>query len=333
MNREKVFECLADLDDRFVEESRTYAPGKASGAPERILHMKKKRIITLALVAALLLSLSAAAYAIAGYFRTVTKEIRDGYPMVVYRFEGAEPENRMDISLNERPDWICNLFTPADLNGDGVIEEAYHGEFIPRDMNGDGTILDKIIKAPGDRNGDGMIDVASGMGLSEKDYWTFPVEGSDSLWIREGCFLSVVEGPASAIGYFQSAILYVQQWAREQIGVGWFDVRLIQINPGVDYMFGQDEELLKEEHWSEALLADYFFRKTDGMTPDTQILRVFNEAEGWIVQIIGQGEDQEPFQYMEQLVRAMEVLQSNAPYEGADPNELPGGVVIGAPVG
>ena len=64
MNREKVFECLADLDDRFVEESRTYAPGKASGAPERILHMKKKRIITLALAAALILSLGATAYAV-----------------------------------------------------------------------------------------------------------------------------------------------------------------------------------------------------------------------------------------------------------------------------
>ena len=64
MNREKVFQCLADLDDRFVEESRTYAPGKASGAPERILHMKKKRFITLALAAALILSLGATAYAV-----------------------------------------------------------------------------------------------------------------------------------------------------------------------------------------------------------------------------------------------------------------------------
>ena len=63
MNGEKVFQAITDLEDRYIEEAICYAPGNAAGAPGRIVHMKKKRIITLALAAALLLALGVGAYA------------------------------------------------------------------------------------------------------------------------------------------------------------------------------------------------------------------------------------------------------------------------------
>ena len=65
MNGETIFLAIAELDDRYIEEAIRRTPGEtAADAPERIVHMKKKRIITLALAAALLLALGAAAYAV-----------------------------------------------------------------------------------------------------------------------------------------------------------------------------------------------------------------------------------------------------------------------------
>ena len=95
----------------------------------------------------------------------------------------------------------------------------------------------------------------------------------------------------------------------------------------MDYLFGQDEKLLKEERWSDELLADFFLT-----TDDKLILRVLNEAEGWIIQIDTDGTDQAQFAYMEQLVRAMEVRQSDRPYQPADQSDF-GGVIIGVPKG
>ena len=63
MNREKAFEALSGLDDRYLVESIRYAPENAGAVPERIEHMKAKRIFTFALAAVLLLALSITAYA------------------------------------------------------------------------------------------------------------------------------------------------------------------------------------------------------------------------------------------------------------------------------
>lgn len=64
MNRERVFQALSGLDDRYVAEAIQYAPEDASGAPERIVHMKTKRIITIALAAVLILALGVTGYAV-----------------------------------------------------------------------------------------------------------------------------------------------------------------------------------------------------------------------------------------------------------------------------
>ncbi len=63
MNREEIFKAIADIDERFIAESAAYAPEAASGSSERTIYMKKKRIITFALAAALIFLLGIAAYA------------------------------------------------------------------------------------------------------------------------------------------------------------------------------------------------------------------------------------------------------------------------------
>ena len=64
MSREQLSDIISGLDDRHIAEAICYSPGDA--APERNEHMKRKRILTIALAAALVLALGAAAYAISG---------------------------------------------------------------------------------------------------------------------------------------------------------------------------------------------------------------------------------------------------------------------------
>ena len=63
MKRELLSKALGDLDGRFIAEA--YRPVQHTlGPSERLVHMRKKRIITLALAAALLLALGGTAYAV-----------------------------------------------------------------------------------------------------------------------------------------------------------------------------------------------------------------------------------------------------------------------------
>lgn len=63
MKRELLSKVFGDIDDQYIAEAYHPAWPAASGS-ERMIHMKKKKFITLGLVAALLLTLSVAAYAI-----------------------------------------------------------------------------------------------------------------------------------------------------------------------------------------------------------------------------------------------------------------------------
>lgn len=63
MKRELLSKALGDIDESFIAEA--YRPvAHTAGSSERIVHVKKKRIVTLGLVAILLMMLSVAAYAI-----------------------------------------------------------------------------------------------------------------------------------------------------------------------------------------------------------------------------------------------------------------------------
>ena len=61
MKRELLSKALGDIDESFIVEA--YRPGDAAGSPEMIVQMKKKRMITLALAAALILALGITAVA------------------------------------------------------------------------------------------------------------------------------------------------------------------------------------------------------------------------------------------------------------------------------
>ena len=63
MNRELLSKALCEIDERYIAEAYRPVPEAASGSSERIVPMKKKRIITFALAAALILALGAMAYA------------------------------------------------------------------------------------------------------------------------------------------------------------------------------------------------------------------------------------------------------------------------------
>ena len=82
MTREQVWDIIGDIDDRFIAEAAHYDPQKCSRSPERIGVMSKKRIITFALAAALILALGVTAYAIGmGIHRQRQAEMRENFGM------------------------------------------------------------------------------------------------------------------------------------------------------------------------------------------------------------------------------------------------------------
>ena len=66
MKREMLSLALNSLDDRHITDTATFSPGTDQSSPERIVHMNKKRIVTFALAAALMLAFGITAYAIWG---------------------------------------------------------------------------------------------------------------------------------------------------------------------------------------------------------------------------------------------------------------------------
>ena len=66
MKRETISLALNRLDERHISDTVVFSPGAMQDSPERIVFMKKKRIITFALAAVLMLALGISAYAIWG---------------------------------------------------------------------------------------------------------------------------------------------------------------------------------------------------------------------------------------------------------------------------
>lgn len=62
--RESLSRIVSGIDDRYIAECAQYAPDAAAVSPERSHRVKAKRIITLALAAAMILSLGVTAYAV-----------------------------------------------------------------------------------------------------------------------------------------------------------------------------------------------------------------------------------------------------------------------------
>lgn len=75
MKRETISLALNSLDDRYISDTAVFSPGTVQSSPERIVHMKKKRILSLALAAALILALGVSAYAVFGFRSVGTHEM------------------------------------------------------------------------------------------------------------------------------------------------------------------------------------------------------------------------------------------------------------------
>lgn len=119
MNRDQILQLLDGIDDRFVTEAARFDPVGRQGPPERIVHMKSKRIITLALAAALLLGLGTVAYA-AGWIgpKAIVLEGSTAYT--------AEKQEDGSLTWTENPagGWVSLTQpqeTPEDL--DPAIQE------------------------------------------------------------------------------------------------------------------------------------------------------------------------------------------------------------------
>lgn len=82
MRRETITLMLNGLADEYISEAAAFCPASIQESPERIVHMKKKRIITFALAAALILALGVTAYAIGmGIHRQRQAEMRENFSM------------------------------------------------------------------------------------------------------------------------------------------------------------------------------------------------------------------------------------------------------------
>ena len=79
MNREQLFDALADIDEQYIAEAMHCSPVAASGSPERIVRLKKKRIITFALAAALILALGVTAFAVFSTYSVRVPEPDEGF--------------------------------------------------------------------------------------------------------------------------------------------------------------------------------------------------------------------------------------------------------------
>ena len=110
MNREQLSEIICGIDDRHIADCVAYTPGMADSSSGRSIKVNAKRIITLALAAALILSLSVTAYGI--------------------RANVATPEAAQKVALQEIEVWKKMGLISPDINFEGdasaIVEIEEH---------------------------------------------------------------------------------------------------------------------------------------------------------------------------------------------------------------
>lgn len=126
MNRAMLSKAVGDIAPRYTLEAYRPVPLHAESSSERIVPMKKRRIVTLALAAALMLALAITAYAIAGIPRSVgTHQMSDtGEYSSLEDLPEAEKITGYPIHLVER---FSNgyAFAGMRVDGEAVYDENY----------------------------------------------------------------------------------------------------------------------------------------------------------------------------------------------------------------
>ena len=137
MNREEAFELMSELDDSLIAESIRYAPRDAVKASERIVHMKKRRLLSIALAAALVLTLGAVAFARSVVPRSVGTHLmpRDATYETLAKLPQIEKDVGYPVTAPER---FSNgyAFDSLRVGGEAVFGEGkeilreYYGVYV-----------------------------------------------------------------------------------------------------------------------------------------------------------------------------------------------------------
>lgn len=126
MKRETISLALNSLDDRHITDTAVFSPERVQRSPERIVYMKRKRIVTFALAAALMLVLGISAFAIWGIPR-----FTGTHPMpktAEYTSLSALPEIEKDVGYPVTvPERFSNgyAFSRLRVDGEAVFGESY----------------------------------------------------------------------------------------------------------------------------------------------------------------------------------------------------------------
>ena len=121
MKRETISLALNRLDERHISDTMVFSPGAMQDSPERIVFMKKKRIITFALAAVLMLALGISAYAIWGIPKwTATHNMENtGEYTSLNELPEVEKIVGYDVCLVDR---FTNGFAFSKLRVDGLAD-------------------------------------------------------------------------------------------------------------------------------------------------------------------------------------------------------------------
>ena len=118
MNRELLSKAFGEIDDRFIAEAVYLPAGDASASPER-KHMKTKRILTLALAAALILSLGIAGFAAWSIHSSRQQELRTDL-----KIEEGKPESYVEFPVADADANTAGVVLLSAIN-DGQEERIY----------------------------------------------------------------------------------------------------------------------------------------------------------------------------------------------------------------
>ena len=116
MKRETITLMLNSLDDDYISESEIFCPESIQESPERIVHMKK-RIITFALAAALMLALGITAYAIWSIHSTRQQELKADL--------NIEEKNVSSYMEYDVPDELASGLVLLSAVNDGQEQHVY----------------------------------------------------------------------------------------------------------------------------------------------------------------------------------------------------------------
>lgn len=159
MKRETISQALNGIDERYIDEAAVFRPAALQNSPERSAGVKIKRIMTIALAAALILALGTAAYAsdifgiktmvknreIPANIQTEYTDISLSQPQAVEDTVDAAIKEKVDNSARawaEWEDWKQEngySFPDALKAPEGYVEIAIED-------NGDGTYTDVFLK-------------------------------------------------------------------------------------------------------------------------------------------------------------------------------------------